>query len=68
VPPVEVRPVRNTTPRIAFDIAGIIGTGQSLSVGAQATQFNAISQQPRFNNLKLAGVAGNPPFNPNAGG
>jgi hypothetical protein len=51
-----------------FNITGIVGTGQSLSVGAQATVFSAAARQPHFNNLKLA-LNGTqvPPFNPNAG-
>jgi hypothetical protein len=50
-----------------FAITGIVGTGQSLSVGAQATAFSAAATQPHFNNLKLA-LNGTvvPPFNPNA--
>jgi hypothetical protein len=54
-------------PRLLFDITGIVGTGQSLSVGAQATTFSAAATQPHFNNLKLA-LNGTvvPPFNSNA--
>jgi hypothetical protein len=54
-------------PVVPFGIIGIIGTGQSLSVGAQATAFSAAAGQPHFNNLKLA-LNGTtvPPFNPNA--
>lgn len=50
-----------------FGIVGIVGTGQSLSVGAMATAFSAAAGQPHFNNLKLA-LNGTvvPPFNPNA--
>ena len=54
--------------RVLFGITGIVGTGQSLSVGAQATTFSAAASQPRFNNLKLA-LNGTrvPPFTPGAG-
>jgi len=51
-----------------FGITGIVGTGQSLSVGAQAPNFSAAATQPHFNNLKLAlNGAQVPPFNANAG-
>jgi hypothetical protein len=54
-------------PRLLFNITGIVGTGQSLSVGAEARVFSAAARQPRFNNLKLAlGGAQVPPFNANA--
>jgi hypothetical protein len=50
-----------------FNITGIIGTGQSLSVGAEASAISAAARQPHFNNLKLSlGGAQVPPFNPNA--
>src|SRR5262245_12484067 len=50
-----------------FNITGIIGTGQSLSVGAEASALSAAARQPHFNNLKLSlGGAAVPPFNPNA--
>ena len=54
-------------PRLLFGITGIVGTGQSLSVGAQAPAFSGAATQPHFNNLKLAlnGTV-TPPFNPNA--
>jgi hypothetical protein len=54
-------------PRLLFGITGIVGTGQSLSVGAQAPGFSGAATQPHFNNLKLA-LNGTvvPPFNPNA--
>src|ERR1041384_3315678 len=60
--------VTAAAPVVPFGIIGIIGTGQSLSVGAQATTFSAAASQPHFNNLKLA-LNGTvvPPFNPNAG-
>jgi hypothetical protein len=51
----------NLTPRLLWDITGVVGTGQSLAVGAQATTITAT--QPRFNNLKLAlNGAQVPPF------
>src|SRR5262245_9050346 len=52
---------------VPFNIIGIVGTGQSLSVGAQATAFSGAATQPHFNNLKLA-LNGTvvPPFNANA--
>jgi hypothetical protein len=55
-------------PLVPFNITGIVGTGQSLSVGAEAPGFSAAARQPHFNNLKLA-LNGTqvPPFNPNAG-
>jgi hypothetical protein len=53
-------------PRLLFNITGIVGTGQSLSVGAEARTFSGAARQPHFNNLKLAfGGARVPPFNPN---
>jgi hypothetical protein len=64
----EARPeLAATAPRLLFGITGIVGTGQSLSVGAQATIFSSAARQPHFNNLKLA-LNGTPvpPFNPNA--
>jgi hypothetical protein len=46
-----------------WDWNGIIGTGQSLSVGQNATPVGLT--QPRFNNLKLSlGNATVPPFDP----
>src|ERR1041384_4942674 len=53
---------------VPFNIIGIIGTGQSLSVGAMAPTFSGAASQPHFNNLKLAlnGTNAAPPFNPNA--
>jgi len=60
--------ITQTAPRLLFNITGIVGTGQSLSVGAQATTFSAAATTPHFNNLKLAlGGARVPPFNPNLG-
>jgi hypothetical protein len=53
-------------PRARFGITGIVGTGQSLSVGAEASTFSAEASVPHFNNLKLAlGSASVPPFDPN---
>ncbi len=53
-------------PRVQFNINGIVGTGQSLSVGAQATVFSGQATQRHFNNLKLSlGGARVPPFNAN---
>jgi len=51
------------TPTVAWDYTGIIGTGQSLSVGAQAgTVTPAAATQP-YNNLKLSlGTLTVPPF------
>jgi hypothetical protein len=68
MPPAEMPAQPNTTPRLLFDITGIIGTGQSLSVGAQSPNPTNVSRQTHFNNLKLGGVTGNPPFNPSANG
>jgi hypothetical protein len=52
------------TPSINWDYTGIIGTGQSLSVGAQAGNVSAKATMPSENNLKLAlGTATVPPFN-----
>ena len=52
---------------VPFNIIGIVGTGQSLSVGAMAPTFSGAATQPHFNNLKLA-LNGTvvPPFNSNA--
>ena len=52
---------------VPFNIIGIVGTGQSLSVGAQAPNFSGAATQRHFNNLKLA-LNGTvvPPFNSNA--
>ena len=50
--------------RRLYDITGVIGSGQSLSIGAQAADV-ADTTQP-FSNLKLAlGTATPPPFDPN---
>lgn len=50
-------------PRLLWDITGIIGSGQSLSVGAQATAV-ASTKQP-YSNLKLSlGAAAVPPYDP----
>src|ERR1043165_911262 len=63
----ELGDATTAAPRLLFGITGIVGTGQSLSVGAQATTFSGAATQPHFNNLKLA-LNGTrvPPFNPNA--
>src|ERR1044071_3677598 len=52
---------------VPFNIIGIVGTGQRLSVGAQAPTFSSAATQPDFNNLKLA-LNGTvvPPFNSSA--
>jgi hypothetical protein len=51
------------TPTIAWDITGIIGTGQSLSVGAQAGNITPAAMTQPYNNLKLAlGTLIVPPF------
>src|SRR6476619_5019157 len=67
-PVAELGDATTAAPRLLFGITGIVGTGQSLSVGAQATAFSGAATQPHFNNLKLAlNGARVPPFNPNAG-
>ncbi|XXX72328.1 dockerin [Sorangium sp. So ce134] len=54
------------TPAPAWDWTGIVGTGQSLSVGAEGTP--PIGTQQRFKNLKLSlGDASVPPFDPESG-
>jgi hypothetical protein len=53
-------PVLNTP----WELTGIIGTGQSLSVGAMAGNITAKATMPAYNNLKLSlGAAAVPPFN-----
>src|SRR3954468_9413177 len=48
-----------------WDITGIIGSGQSLSVGAQAA--NVLGTTQPYSNLKLSlGAATVPPFDPAA--
>jgi hypothetical protein len=55
------------TPSVAWDFTGIIGTGQSLSVGAMAGNITASAMSQPFNNLKLSlGAATVPPFNSDA--
>ncbi|WP_437806264.1 dockerin [Sorangium sp. So ce1078] len=50
-------------PAPAWDWTGIVGTGQSLSVGAEGTP--PLGTQQRFSNLKLSlGAASAPPFDP----
>jgi len=54
-PVVSARPApvrRGPEPRIVWDWSGIIGTGQSLSVGARGTPILSIRQP--YNNLKLS--------------
>jgi hypothetical protein len=52
------------TPTSSWDFTGIIGTGQSLSVGAQAGNITPKAMTQPFNNLKLSlGTATVPPFN-----
>jgi hypothetical protein len=65
---VDVAGLTAAAPVVPFGMVGIVGTGQSLSVGAMATAFSGAAGQPHFNNLKLA-LNGTvvPPFNPNAG-
>jgi hypothetical protein len=41
-------------PTIAWDYTGIIGTGQSLSVGAEAGNINAAARTQPYGNLKLS--------------
>lgn len=41
-------------PAPAWDWAGVIGTGQSLSVGAQGTPYTRAAMTPMFENLKLS--------------
>jgi hypothetical protein len=55
------------TPTARWDFTGIIGTGQSLSVGAQASNITPKAMAQPYNNLKLA-LNGTvvPPFDPNA--
>ncbi|HEY6079216.1 MAG TPA: sialate O-acetylesterase, partial [Polyangiaceae bacterium] len=49
----------------AWDLVGIVGTGQSLAVGVEGTPV--LSSKPAFGNLKLAlGGAAVPPFDPAA--
>jgi hypothetical protein len=52
-------------PTLLWDWAGVIGTGQSLSVGSNAPNPTQTTQP--YNNLKLAGATA-PPFDPNAVG
>src|SRR4051794_30723025 len=61
----DVAGLTAAAPVVPFGIVGIVGTGQSLSVGAMATAFSGAATQPHFNNLKLA-LNGTvvPPFNP----
>jgi hypothetical protein len=48
-----------------WDWVGVVGTGQSLSVGGLGTPITGAAMMPSFNNLKLAlGGATVPPFDP----
>ena len=52
------------SPTARWDYTGIIGTGQSLSVGAQAGAITPKATMQPYNNLKLSlGTATVPPFN-----
>jgi hypothetical protein len=42
------------TPTVAWDFTGIVGTGQSLSVGAQAGNITPAATVQPYNNLKLS--------------
>jgi hypothetical protein len=54
-------------PTIAWDYTGIIGTGQSLSVGAEAGAINAAAMTQPYSNLKLSlGGVTVPPFDDTA--
>jgi hypothetical protein len=54
------------TPRALWDYVGIIGTGQSLAVGAQAGAITPAATMQAYNNLKLSlGTATVPPFDAN---
>jgi hypothetical protein len=53
------------TPTMLWDYTGIIGTGQSLSVGAEAGNITPKARTQPYGNLKLSlGAATVPPFNP----
>ncbi len=55
---------RDGTPTMRWDYTGIIGTGQSLAVGAEAGNITLKATMPLHNNLKLSlGTATVPPFN-----
>jgi hypothetical protein len=55
-----------STLNVAWDWVGIIGTGQSLSVGAYGTPLGPMTVQQPYNNLKLSlgGATVAPPFDP----
>lgn len=56
-----------STARSTFDVNGVIGTGQSLSVGAEAPNVSRAASLQPYNNLKLSlGGAAVPPFDPGA--
>jgi len=55
------------TPTVAWDFTGVIGTGQSLSVGAQAGNITPAAATQPYGNMKLS--LGNlvvPPFDPSS--
>ncbi len=53
------------TPTRRWEYTGIIGTGQSLSVGAEAGAITPAAMAQPYNNLKLSlGTGTVPPFNP----
>lgn len=55
------------TPKALWDYIGIIGTGQSLSVGAQASNITPQAMMPANGSLKLSlGTAALPPFDADA--
>jgi hypothetical protein len=55
------------TPTVAWDLTGIIGTGQSLAVGAEAGNITPAATTQPYNNLKLSlGSLTVPPFDANA--
>src|SRR5687767_149748 len=52
------------TPKVSWDYTGIIGTGQSLAVGATAGNITPKATMQPYSNLKLSlGTAVVPPFN-----
>jgi hypothetical protein len=53
------------TPKALWDYVGIVGTGQSLSVGAEAGAITAKATMQPYNNMKLSlGTATTWPINP----
>jgi hypothetical protein len=60
-------PLMPRMPRAAWDLTGIIGTGQSLSVGAEAGNITPAARMQPYGNLKLSlGGLVVPPFNSDA--